>query len=503
MALKVGYFKPRYAIILIGAQEIGYMKRICKRVFVMGIMGKTFRVLVLCLFVSMGLVVRGTCQEPEVLSLDQLIELAVERSPQLKESHQRVLAAEGDLMQARGGMLPRLEVVATVGPSQNADLPTVVVEQTSPGVFTGFLQDNDKDSVGIFGRLDLAIYQPIYTFGKISHRRDAAAQGVEAQKLGREARTSEVILNVKELYYSTIVARQGEGAARSAGDFIQDARNRIERMIAAGSPNVDESDLFRLEAFEAEVLRFRARAESGSRLAYQALKRAVGYPEDQNFRLDRRELPAVENSGLKSVEDYMRQALESRPELRQLEAGVKARESMLKAGRADLYPNFFAAAIGSFAGAPERDRMPISYFGDPFNHAYMGVIVGSEWSFDFGIKQGRLNKARAEYQEMLHKMEYARNNIPLQVMKYYEDIVEAEKSLNAYRKAVVAARRWVVASFANFDFGLGTAKDMFDAIDRYGKNEGEYLSSLLNYNVSKARLEHAVGLYGQGRTPVP
>ncbi len=474
-----------------------------ENIFAMGIMGKAFRVLILCLFVSIGSAAQGECREPEVLTLDQLIKLAVEYSPRLKESDQQVLAAEGDLMQARGGMFPRLEVVGTVGPSQNADLPTVVVEETSPGIFTGFLQDNDKDSVGIFGRLDVAIYQPIYTFGKISHRRDAAALGVEAQRLGRKARTSEVILNVKELYYSMIVAGQGEGAARSAGDFIQDARNRIERMIAVGSSNVDESDLFRLEAFEAEVSRFRARAESGRRLAYQALKRAVGYPEDGDFRLDRSTLPAVESSGLKMLDDYTHQALENRPELKQLEAGVKARESMLKAGRADLYPNFFAAAIGSFAGAPERERMPISYFGDQFNHAYMGVIVGSEWSFDFGIKQGRLNKARAEYQEMLHKMEYARNNIPMQVMKYYEDVVEAEKSLNAYRKAVVAARRWVVASFSNFDFGLGTARDMFDAIDRYGKNEGEYLAALLGYNVSMARLEHAVGLYGSNGLSVP
>ncbi len=458
-------------------------------------MGNGFKILILCVLMLTLTTARGNCEEPKVLGLDELIKLAVEHSPQLRQSDQQVLAAESDLMQARGAMFPQLELVGTAGPVNDADLPTVVVrEEIAPGVFSGVLQDNDKNSVGIFGRLDVAIFQPLYAFGKISHRRDAAAFGVEAQRYGREARLSEVVLNVKELYYSMIVAQQGEGAARSAGDFIEDARNRIERLIDAQSPMVDQSDLYRLEAFEADIARFRARAESGSRMAYHALKRAIGYPEHKDFQLDRRELP-MEAPRLQGLEEYVHMALESRPELKQLERGIEARKAMLKASQADFYPTFFAAAIGSFAGAPGRERMPISYFGDDFNHARMGVIVGSEWKFDFGINRGRSRRALAEYQELVHQKEFAADSIPLQVMRYYEEVLEAEKSLQAYRNAVVASRRWVVASFSDFDFGLGTARDMFDAIDRYGKNQGEYLTLLLSYNISQARLEHAVGMY--------
>jgi len=50
-----------------------------------------------------------------------------------------------------------------------------------------------------------------------------------------------------------------------------------------------------------------------------------------------------------------------------------------------------------------------------------------------------------------------------------------------------------VAAFSDFDIGLGTAKDMFDAIDRYGKNRGEYLVALYNYHIALARLSYAVG----------
>ena len=58
---------------------------------------------------------------------------------------------------------------------------------------------------------------------------------------------------------------------------------------------------------------------------------------------------------------------------------------------------------------------------------------------------------------------------------------------------MIAARKWIVSAFANFDIGTGTAKDMFDAIDRYGKNRGDYLVSLYNYHLALAKLSYAIG----------
>jgi outer membrane protein TolC len=81
------------------------------------------------------------------------------------------------------------------------------------------------------------------------------------------------------------------------------------------------------------------------------------------------------------------------------------------------------------------------------------------------------------------------------VAKYYQDVRENQAPYQAYEEGAVAARRWIVASFTNFDIGVGTAKDMFDAIDRYGKNQGEYLLALYNYHVALARLEHAIAEY--------
>ena len=437
-------------------------------------------------------------EEARVLNLEQLIQMALETSPELKEAEQEIVAAESDLAQAKAGQWAQMDVIGMTGPAEDADLPTVIVDQDlGGGLLRGRLEDNDSDDIGIFGRLDLVIAQPLYTFGKISNRQQAARQGLEAQRIAKEKTRGDVVLKVKELYYAYIVSRQGQEAAADADGFVRDAKQRIQRLLKVGSKNVEETDLYRLEAFEAEVRSFKAKADSGARLSYVALKRAVGISPNQEFRVDVKELPR-DTRTLGTQEEYMQRALDTRPELDQLKKGIEAKRALAEAAKADLYPSFFLAGIGSFAGAPGRERMPISYFDDDFNHAYMGVVLGSEWHFDLGIGAGKLKKARAEHQKLVHTKEFAEQNIPLEVAKNYQDVIEAHAAYTAYEKGAVAARKWIVSSFSNFDFGVGTAKDMFDAIDRYGKNQGEYLKALYEYNVSLARLSHSVAEYRSG-----
>ncbi len=434
-------------------------------------------------FTGMG----SQAAERGVYNLDQLIQMALESSTELKIADQEILAARSDLRQARGGELPQLDIKGVTGPVNDARLVTVAVHGN-----TGTLVDNDSNSIGIFGRLDFAITQPLYTFGKISNRKDAAALGVEAQKLAREQKRNEVILNVKELYYAYLVASQGKGAASETDEFLNDAARRIKRLVQMKAKNAEPSDLYRVDAFSAEVKAFAAKADAGSRLAYVALKKAIGLPESQDFKIDVSELPK-ETVNLDLEGEYVQRALAHRPEVAQVKKGVEAKKKLVCAAQADLYPSFFTAVIGSVAGAPDREKFDNSYISDDFNHAYAGIVAGAEWHFDFGIGKGKLDKAMAEYQKMRLNQELAEKNIPLEVMKDYQDAVEAQKSYEAYEQAAISSRRWIVSAFSNFDFGVGTARDIFDAIDRYGKNQGEYLRALYNYHVALARLHYAIG----------
>jgi outer membrane protein len=441
-------------------------------------------------------------QSPAVMSLEQLIQMALETSPELRQADQDIVVAESDLQQAEAARWAQLDTVALGGVVNAADRPIAVISpRPGPGdrYLRGHLEKSDDDpgSLGPFGRLDMTIIQPLYTFGKISHRKDAAFQGVGVKKVAKEKVRGELILKVKELYFAMLLAQQGKEAAADVESFVEDARGRIRRLLSLGSTSVDESDLYRVEAYGAEAQRFKAKAESGSNLAYLAMKRVVGFPPNQEFQLNIKGLPK-DMRALGDQQSYMDQALRQRPEFDQIDRGLDARKSLVEAAKADMYPSIFLAGVASFAGAPNREHIDVPYMNDDFNHARAGAVLGAKWHFDLGILDAKVSKAQAEYQRLLHTRDFATRNIPIEVAKYYQEVVENKAAAEASEKAATASRKWIVVAFANFDMGVGQARDIFFAVERYGKNQGDFLASLLNYHLAMARLSYAIGEYRLG-----
>jgi outer membrane protein TolC len=161
-----------------------------------------------------------------VLGLTQLIDMALSRSPELKRATQDIAIALSDLTQATAAQGAQVDVVGVGGIIDNTKRPIVEVSPTpdQDGVLRGQIKENDKaHGYGPFGKLEFTLLQ--------------------------EKTRGEVIVQVKELYFALILAHQGREAALEVGTFVEDARRRMQRLQALGSPNVDKSDLYRLEAF--------------------------------------------------------------------------------------------------------------------------------------------------------------------------------------------------------------------------------------------------------------
>ena len=112
--------------------------------------------------------------EKVVLDLSQVITMAISASPEMAEKRSEAAAAKSDLAQAGAGYYPQLDATAIAGPINDARRPEVA----SGGRIID--PSSSQWNIGVFGRLNFTMTQPLYTFGKISNRRDAAAHGVVA-----------------------------------------------------------------------------------------------------------------------------------------------------------------------------------------------------------------------------------------------------------------------------------------------------------------------------------
>ncbi len=446
--------------------------------------------LVLGLVILLAPVGAGAAEAP-VRNLKELIGMALKFSPEVKASKSEVNLAKEQKNEVRGYRWPQLDTTVMGGVIPKARLP--VTPAGGPGKEMFYPDPKDKlHGVAIFGRLEFTAFQPLYAFGKIAFREEAAARNIKVKEAGVAARQGEVILQVSEAYYGLILAEQGKEAVKDARTYLNDTRERISRLLRLNSPNVRESDRYRLAAYEGAVEKFAAEAEEGAKVAYRALKALTDSEGDFRVPAD---LPTPASAPV-GLDSYVREALEMRPEFTQLKEGLVARQLLVDAAKADRYPSFFLAVVGQLAGAgPGRKYNPDPYIVDYFNDNGALPFVGAKWHLDFGIMKAKIGQAKAELEQLQHTEKTALMGIPVEVAKNYGEVQQNYKGSLGMEKAYVNARRWLITAFSNFDMGLGKLDDIFQAFERYGSFRGDYLMTLYNYNLAVAKLDKSTGAY--------
>ena len=113
---------------------------------------------------------------------------------------------------------------------------------------------------------------------------------------------------------------------------------------------------------------------------------------------------------------------------------------------------------------------------------------------DFGITKGRVHEAEAEYYKLNEKKRFADEAIPFQVRKVYLDFDEARKNIIETEKAYTNAKKWLVSAVANYDIGIGEAREVTDAATAYALTKAGHLRSLYNHRLSYANLLYATGV---------
>jgi outer membrane protein TolC len=343
-----------------------------------------------------------------------------------------------------------------------------------------------------FSSVDATLIQPLYTFGKISENMKAATHGIEVDRSRKEQRSQEIARKVREYYYGLAFAREMKELVQEIQETLSKARTTARKMIEQGSENVDEVDIYKLDAFSGEASKYQEEALKGERLALAALKTRLGRPATVDFDIISERLTA-EGKSTPPFDSYLQKAVVKRPEYRQLAEGLKARAALVEAAKANYYPDIFLGGIFSWAYADDRDRIKNPYITDQFRHTYGGVALGARWKLDFGITGAKVSNEQAQYNRLLSTRDFANANIPLQLNKFYLELKEAESSIEATRFAYSNAKKWAVTAVANFDFGVGPAKEIFEALQAYTRMRAAYFQSIYNYHLAEANLDYATG----------
>jgi outer membrane protein TolC len=354
--------------------------------------------------------------------------------------------------------------------------------------------NNNYNSWGLYYHARLGAQMPLYTWGKIDSYIGAAENGEKVARGETAQKRDEVLYDVKKYYNGLLLARRLKRTVEDATKILTEAIEKADKLYQEGTGEVKKTDLETLKVYLAEAEKNQHLADKSITMARLALMQKMGMPEDPAFEIADTQLKP-DPGELAPVETYVKKAFENRPEWSMVHNGIKARDLLVKAEKADRYPLLFLAGQVEYNYTPVRESQgggPWAY--DPYNNFSGGVAVGAKFDFAPRTLSAKAAALQAEADKLREKEKFAREGIELQVKNAWQNAKEAKDNIDSAKRGLDAAQRWVMAAGLVHGIGTGEARDALEGLAAKAKSEKDYYQAIYDYNMARADLAKSCGL---------
>ncbi len=424
--------------------------------------------------------------QADVLTLDSAIRIALESNPTVAASRASGAAAGYGVDVAMTGFLP--QVTGTVGyrrATQNsASFPgagssTLLATGTRT---SGASYDNYSATLGL--------QQTIWDFGRTLGPFDAARAQDRAAAAAVRSTIEDTFLQVGQAYFLAIAARETVEAA-------EESKRQMTEHLAAAQGRVDAGlrpriDVTRAQADLASADLAQIQAINAERTALISLGTAMGRPGLGRVTLARPS--ASEPPGAEDLEASVREAMDGRPELRQLQEQIKAAEAQVVAARGGFFPTLGANAGLTYTGYKVQDLAWNWYVGASLNWGLVSSIV-------------QANAAAKESQENVRALKAnltgLQNSIRAEVENAEVAWREARDKQAPAQALLAAARETLELAEARYAIGSGNVTEVADAQATMVQARSSVIQAELDLEVARIRLLRSLGrlatLFGAAR----
>lgn len=423
------------------------------------------------------------------LDLTDALRFALDGSPEVAIEEAGVAFAEARAAQAHASRYLTVFQITT----GHAYAPRLDVPEDSPFPRdAAYLDPRTRDdwaNLNPYNEFDLEFLQPLVTWGEVSGQVRAAEAAVGVERAEVEMRASEVALRTGEVYFGLAAATALGALVGDAESLIANAGTELQARLDDGDPDVTDANLFQLRLLEQEFVARAAEAEQQRLLAASGLARQLGRPGTPvaTEPLARVAFP------LDALETYQAEAIRHRAVLRQAEAGIAAREGLVRAARSHYYPRLFAGGNLRYRYAAGRERQPNPFIIDPYLGGGIRAGLGIRQDLTFGQTRARVQQAEAELTEVQIQREAAEQLVLFEVEEAYRAVRTAEAALDARTEAARLAGDWLRTEQINADLALGTVQELVQAAQAELQARLALVDATRNYNVSVLRLLAATG----------
>jgi outer membrane protein TolC len=413
--------------------------------------------------------------------LPALIDLAQRSNPATREAWERARQAALAVGLVESAYLPELSIEA-LGGFQRTPLPIPATL-----IPRGYFTSDTREIVPT-----LALKWLLFDFG----RRDSADAAARANSFVANVTFTgahqKVIFAVSRDYYAFGSARDKREAAEKALRTAEIDRAAVEAHRANGLATTVDSAHAQRQVAQA---RFNfARASGSERTSRAALLADVGVPLTIELEIARDAGGDMPTALLKTVDDYVTQALRNRPDILADVAHERAAQATLEKARAEHRPTVsLAAQAYQNIGALSSDGGPYTHVNKPGGALFLQFSMPL---FDGGKRDTEIAIARSEVDASADQTEAARHKATREVVDAYNGLATALAEHEAANAVAAAARTAHDAGLEAYRRGVGTYTTLMDDENAIAQAETDLADARASVRTAAAALAFSTGSIG-------
>ncbi len=423
------------------------------------------RFLLLTLFITAAVLINPSWG----LTLEELIELGLERNPVISAAEYQEISAEEGIRSARASYLPQIEWTSIYSRTLEVPMLDVGFGQQMP---LGY-HDNYRNS--------LSFSLPLYTGSLRKVGYQSAETGYKLTQLSKSKTELEVKTNIALAYYGYKLAQANLSVSKNGKQRAEEHLASVKEQFASGYKS--ELDLLNaqlgLEQAKYSVLE----AEKNLQMTRENLNLAIGLPLDSTYTVEGEMKYRPFEVEYHRLVDY---ALNHRIELKQLKYNHKLMELKSETHWRQRLPSLILNLDytynkpNNFENEFEDNLTATVLFNLP-------IFDGAQWYYDW-------RGSKAEIKGLDEQIKSATDGIKLEISNNFTQLRKLEGQIEVSKKALEIAQKAYNMAREQYDAGYISSLEYRDAEQRLTEAEFINNQAIYMYLTTVVKLKKSIGL---------
>lgn len=412
------------------------------------------------------------------LSLEESIETGLKNSKELSLIESKSRYTEAKITEINSQMLPQLKFFASYTRLSEVQ-PFQVITPFSPIPIK--IQDAILDNYN----LKLSLYQPLFTGFRLSSLKSASQSNLKAIEFEYDAKVNEYAYKIHEAFWSYYNAGQMVDLIRdhlkAVKQHLTDTENFMENGLAT------MNDVLKLEVQYSNMALRLIEAENNFDIARINFNRIIGYDLNSNTILDLNMITSTTQEF--DVEELIEEAQLNRDEIKSAEQKMIAADNGIAAANSGWFPSVYLFG-NAYYSRPNQRILPAK---DEFKESWDAGITLSWDIWNWGYTSSQTKQANETKLQTELTLLQLKDAIELEVRTEYLNFIKSQKSVEVAQNKVEQAEENYRLTLDKYNYQLATSTDLIDAQTYEQEASRQLITSLINYELSKLRLNKSVG----------